>query len=164
MNSDMYKVIDKGFIIEFSKIFLLGCLIVICTFPSNEWTYSVGIDPPLFWVYNHLFDTDLTIGKHIIFPHGPLAFLMYPMPENIVLATVLESILKILLVFNLFSLLSKHTDQTKWLLTFFCAYYIAIIEGFNHLLLANIILLYCIHHYLIRFLLFFILSIPNIKT
>ncbi len=139
----MNKIIDKNLIIEFVKAILIGFLILICTFPDCEWTYSVGIDPPLSWVYNYLFENGLTIGKHIVFPHGPLAFFMYPLPDNILLSTFVDSILKLLLVFNLILLLSKQSEQTKWLLSFVLAYFISIVAGFNHLILANIILLYC---------------------
>lgn len=139
----MSQTMDKAPIIEFSKAFCLGILLVIITFPSNEWTYTVGIDPPLSWAYNHLFKHGLEHGKHIIFPHGPLAFFMYPLPDNILLATVIHSLFKLLLLFNLAGLLSKQSSQTKWLLAFALAYFIAIIAKFNHLLLANIILLYC---------------------
>lgn len=139
----MKITINKDSIIEFVKFFVVGFLVIICTFPNTVWTYSIGVDPPLFWVYNYLFENGLSIGKHIIFPHGPLALFMYPLPENILLSTFVDSILKLLLVFNLVLLFSKHSAQTKWLLSFAIAYFISIIAGFNHLILANLILLYC---------------------
>jgi hypothetical protein len=123
--------------------FLLALLVVIGTFPENDWSFSPGIDPPLFWVFNHLFDTGLNIGRHIIFPHGPLAFFMYPLSENVLLATLVISLLKGLLVFNVVFLFSDNKSQVKWLAAFAFAYLVSLMGHFNHLILANILLLYC---------------------
>lgn len=122
---------------------LLAILVIVGTFPENDWSYSTGIDPPLFWVFNHLFETGLNLGRHIIFPHGPLAFFMYPLSENILLATLVTSLLKGLLVFNVALLLNESKNQTKWLAVFAFAYLISLVANFNQLLLANLILLYC---------------------
>jgi hypothetical protein len=73
---------------------LLALLVIAGTFPENNWSYSTGIDPPLFWVFNHLFETGLNLGRHIVFPHGPLAFFMYPLSNNILLATLVIALLK----------------------------------------------------------------------
>jgi hypothetical protein len=133
----------KNLLIEPIKSLIFGLFIIIVTFPSNEWAYSFGIDPPLSWVYNFLFENGLKLGKDIIFPHGPLAFFMYPLPNNILISTLVYSFLKILLVFNLANLLSCQSSQTKWSLTLITSYFISIIAGFNHLILANLILIYC---------------------
>lgn len=122
---------------------LLAILVVIGTFPENDWSYSTGIDPPLFWVFNHLFETGLNLGRHIIFPHGPLAFFMYPLSDNILLASLVTSLLKGLLVFNIVFIFSDSKNQGKWLAAFAFAYLVSLIANFNHLILANIILLYC---------------------
>lgn len=122
---------------------LFALLVIIGTFPENQWSYSTGIDPPLFWVFNHLFETDLNIGQHIIFPHGPLAFFMYPLSPNILLATLVTSLLKALLIFNLVFLLSETKSPAKWLAVLAFAYLVSLVANFNQLLLANIILLYC---------------------
>jgi hypothetical protein len=123
--------------------FLLALLVLIGTFPENDWSFSPGIDPPLFWVFNHLFDTGLNIGRHIIFPHGPLAFFMYPLSENVLLATLVISLLKGFLVFNVVFLFSDNKSQVKWLAAFAFAYLVSLMGHFNHLILANILLLYC---------------------
>lgn len=128
---------------EFAKAIVAGLLVMIITFPSPEWVFSVGIDPPLSWVYNHLFENDLSLGRHIVFPHGPLAFFMYPLPENILLSTAVDAILKLSLVFHLIALLSVRMDGMKYLVGVLIASFISIIAGFNHLVLANLILIYC---------------------
>lgn len=122
---------------------LAGLVIVICTFPSNEWTYSFGIDPALTWCYNYFFNNDLSLTKDIIFPHGPLAFFMYPLPENIILTTIVVSILKFLLVYNLLLLLSEQNKVIKWSSAIVIAYSLSLVVGINHLILVNVILIYC---------------------
>ena len=124
------------------KAMIIGLLVVIGTFPNNDWAFSLGIDPPLSWVFNYLFTNGSEIGKGIIFPHGPLAFFMYPLAENIALVTFVTSVLKILLVFNVGWLLSNSNNKIRWFIAFFFAYFISIVSGFNHLILANILLLY----------------------
>lgn len=125
------------------KSLLLGLFVIIGTFPENSWTFSIGSDPSLVWVFNHLFESGMGIGKQIVFPHGPLAFFMYPLPENIMIVTLVTALLKVLLVFNVLGLFSESKNQAKWLASFVFAFIISIIAGFNHLILANIILLYC---------------------
>lgn len=121
---------------------IITILVIVGTFPNNDWSFSIGIDPPLKWVFNWLFETGLRRGKNIVFPHGPLAFLMYPLSENILLATVVHVLLKTILVFGITGLLTKSKSPAKWLFVGVFAYVIAIFSGFNHLLLANVILLY----------------------
>ena len=129
-------------IIELLKGLLLGFLVIVGTFPENDWVYSTGIDYPLSWAFNFIYENDLSIGKGIIFPHGPLAFFMYPLPSNIITATLATAILKVLLVFNIFWVLEKK-ENYSWLIAFVLAYFISLISPFNQLIFANIILLYC---------------------
>jgi len=138
----MFLTLKEVNIREVLKILLIGFFVVIGTFPENDWTFSVGIDPPMSWVFNYLYSNDLSIGKHILFPHGPLAFFMYPLQENILIATLITSLLKILLVINVSYLLQTKKNY-KWIIIFFIAYLISIIAGFYHLILTNIILLFC---------------------
>lgn len=121
---------------------LIAALVVIGTFPENDWSFSIGIDPPLKWVFNWLFETGISKGQHIIFPHGPLAFLMYPLSENILLATLIYALLKTILVFGATGLLSKIKSPAKWISIAVFAYGISVFAGFVHLLLASVILLY----------------------
>lgn len=145
MNS---KILRLNFTDEL-KYLTISFLVIIGTFPENDWSFSIGIDPPLSWVFNHLFENGLNIGRHIIFPHGPLAFFMYPLQENILFSTFVTSILKGLIVFNIFWLFSGSKNQTKWLVSFFLSYLISLFANFNLLILANIILLYC-NYYLLN--------------
>jgi hypothetical protein len=129
-----------------TKEIVTGCflslLVIILTFPANDWSYSAGIDPPLAWVFNSLFQNGIGTGPVIIFPHGPLAFFNYPLEENILLVILVTAILKALLVFQLVSLLEDRNKYRKWIIVFITAYIIAVTAGFSHLLLACIILSY----------------------
>ncbi|MBK7029720.1 MAG: hypothetical protein IPH45_11115 [Bacteroidales bacterium] len=61
-------------------VVIISVILAIITFPELNPVYANGIDPPLSWVFNFLVQGRLQLGKDIIFPHGPLAFLMYPLP------------------------------------------------------------------------------------
>ncbi|MEI6061543.1 MAG: hypothetical protein WCR72_12600 [Bacteroidota bacterium] len=62
-------------------VLLLAALVpAIVFFPFPACVFSNGIDPPLAWVFNYLVSHAPSLGRDIIFPHGPLAFLMYPLP------------------------------------------------------------------------------------
>ena len=135
--------ITKIQIANFFGCMLIGILVIIGTFPENEWTFSCGIDAPLIWVFNYLFENNPGLGKHIIFPHGPLAFLMYPTPDNILLTVLLLSVLKFILVFSTANLLSNEKKFIQWIVTALVAYGFSIIGNVNTLILINIILLYC---------------------
>src|SRR5690554_7715176 len=132
---NLRKELDFGF-----KALILGLMLIVGTFPANDWSFSVGIDPPLQWVFNFLFEHNLELGKNIIFPHGPLAFLMYPLSENILLTTLVSSALKLLMMVKVVLLLAKTIGHFRWLLSFLFAYFIATITGFYHLVLVNLIL------------------------
>ncbi|MEZ4740580.1 MAG: hypothetical protein R2818_14765 [Flavobacteriales bacterium] len=57
---------------------LITLLLVALTFPRLDITTDIGVDNSLAWAFNHLFATGLDQAAHLVFPHGPLAFLMYP--------------------------------------------------------------------------------------
>ncbi len=127
--------------------FGISLLVIVGTFPDPEWAYSVGIDPPLAWVYSHLFETGSENGQHIIFPHGPLAFFMYPVGDNVILVTTVLSLLKALIVLNIFWLLSGVNSSAKWLFIAIPAYLISMVAEFNHLSLTVIVLFYCNYYH-----------------
>ncbi|MEI8048502.1 MAG: hypothetical protein WCI92_14055 [Bacteroidota bacterium] len=80
-------------------------------FPFPDSVFSNGIDPPLTWVFNFLIQGNSAIGKHIIFPHGPLAFLMYPLPGSPTfwIAVMVHLVLRIFLAYCLLKLAThKH--------------------------------------------------------
>lgn len=122
---------------RYITLLLMALLVAIFSFPEMELDYNVGIDPPLKWLYNHLFSERLTIGRDIIFPHGPLAFFMYPLADNFVLSAIVTIILQTVFVFQLFSLFGKEKWQ-YWMLTAVFSWLIFSLSNFNQLILSNI--------------------------
>jgi len=135
----------KVLLTEAVPLLIIILVVIIGTFPENDWSFDVGIDPPLEWVFNSLFENGLIAGQDILFPHGPLAFLMYPLSENILLATLVIAMLKSLLVINVYGVLYRSEHWIKWLVILIFSYGVSVISVFNHLLVANVIMLYCNH-------------------
>lgn len=135
----------KGKVVEIVKVFFVGLLVVIGTFPSNDWSISTGGDPSLAWVYNYLFENNLLLGKDIVFPHGPLAFFMYPLAPNILLVTFFRSALKFLIVFSLYGIIDLE-ENWKVILVFIIGYFLGITLPFNHLLLASVLFIFLYYY------------------
>lgn len=130
-------------LVKFLVFIVLTILLLIGTFPNfYNWTFGRGIDASLIWVFNHIYEENWTIGKNIIFPHGPLAFFMYPSGESIPLVMFVQSLLKISLFLSIFFSFKNRNNGSIYI-SFIIAYLISVISGFNHLLLANIIFNYC---------------------
>jgi hypothetical protein len=139
-NSIRIKKIQASELIGY---FFISLIVIIGTFPDTDWSYSTGIDPPLSWLFNYLFENKPSLGKGIIFPHGPLAFFMYPLPDNILLSILANSLLKMLLVFNIYCLWVDKKKIIKWILIGIVAYGCSMVVNFNGLILINILFLYC---------------------
>ena len=137
LTDDMRKKSTDALVIS-----VLCIVLIIVSFPPNSWYFSPGIDPPLKWVFNSLFEQGLSAGKSIIFPHGPLAFFMYPLPGNILFVTSVVILLKVLLVFLVYDLLSDEQGKIKWVLLLLVPGILLMTAGFNHLVIANILFLY----------------------
>lgn len=122
----------------------LGLLVTLLTFPAYDWTYAPGIDPPLIWVFNYLIAENPGLGRRIIFPHGPLAFLMYPTGVRVHLAVGMTLVLNTILVYCTSNFLAKRPDLRWWGGTL-VAYILAAVSSFNHLLLFAVLALYLLH-------------------
>jgi hypothetical protein len=89
------------FVIAFFPAFVL--------FPFPVSVFANGIDPPLAWVFNFLIRGNSALGKEIIFPHGPLAFLMYPLPvgSNLWIAVAVHLSARIFMAYCLLKLATR---------------------------------------------------------
>ena len=89
------------FVIAFFPAFVL--------FPFPVSVFANGIDPPLAWVFNFLIRGKSALGKEIIFPHGPLAFLMYPLPvgSNLWIAVAVHLSARIFMAYCLLKLATR---------------------------------------------------------
>ena len=98
---------------------ILSILLILITFPDFDPNYSTGVDGPLPWVFNYFFSENLNLGKDVIFPHGPLAFILYPLPmgNNLLIAIIFYSIIKLFLSCSIIHLF-RIKDPTNWLTPF----------------------------------------------
>lgn len=88
-------------------LFIGGSVVAaILTFPFPVSVFANGIDPPLAWVFNFLINGHIELSKEIVFPHGPLAFIMYPltMGPNFWIAISIHLVLRITMAFALIKL------------------------------------------------------------
>lgn len=118
-------------------LLLIALIVSLFSFPEIDLEYSTGIDPPLKWLYNHLFSEGLSAGRSIIFPHGPLAFFMYPLAPNFILSVTVTVLLQVIFVFQLFQLIGNR-KWPYWMLTSGIAWFIFSISNFNQFILSNI--------------------------
>ncbi len=90
-------------------LFFVSLLPAIILFSFPACVFSNGIDPPLAWVFNFLVHGKLLLGQHIIFPHGPLAFLMYPLAfgPNLWIGVSIHLGARIFLAYNLLKLATR---------------------------------------------------------
>ncbi len=88
------------------KILILSLVISVITFPSYDLYYLPGIDGPLPWVFNYFADGHFKLGQNVLFPHGPLAFLLYPLPvgNNLLVGSALTFAFSFLLSVSAFKI------------------------------------------------------------
>jgi len=102
---------------------LPGILLIACTFPEFNPVYGPGIDPPLAWVFNHIFSLGNTPGREFVFPHGPLSFLLYPLPmgHHILIGLSIYTLLKLIFFFQVLWLY-RLDKPGEWLLPLLLIY------------------------------------------
>lgn len=90
-------------------LFIIALVPAFVLFPFPASVFANGIDPPLAWVFNFLIRGNVNLGKEIIFPHGPLAFLMYPLPvgSNLWIAVVIHLAARIFMAYCLLKLATR---------------------------------------------------------
>lgn len=125
----------------------LAIALIICvfTFPSLDWHISPGIDSSLTWIFNYAFTHFPSKLEHLHFPHGPLAFLQYPIPPNFTIGLFFNFMLKLVLIFQLFQL---NTEQNTFYLGLnaLLGYLLCVISPISHLVIINVLLLVINHH------------------
>lgn len=119
------------------SLLFLALLVAIFSFPEMGFDFGTSVDESLKWLFNYLFSHGLSQGRDIIFPHGPLAFFMYPTGENFLFSVLVIMLLQIFFFFQLYRLLGKETWQYM-LLTVLLSWFIFSLSNFNLLILSNI--------------------------
>jgi hypothetical protein len=101
------------------KSLCLTLILLVVSFPDLSPNFSTGVDGSLPWVFNYLFYTGFETGQHIIFPHGPLAFLLYPLPigNNLIIGLLIYHLIKLLFCVQLFKL-HQIDNKDSWLSPF----------------------------------------------
>lgn len=89
-----------------------AALLTILTFPRIDLDTGLSVDNALAWAFNHLFSTGLEQGAHIVFPHGPLAFILYPQALGGDLSAALIGLLAVLGTYY-FAMLSIGTSADR---------------------------------------------------
>jgi hypothetical protein len=89
-----------------------AALLCILSFPRVDLDTGLSVDNALAWAFNHLFTTGLEQGAHIVFPHGPLAFILYPQALGGDLTAALIGLLGVLGVYY-FAMLSIGTSADR---------------------------------------------------
>ena len=86
------------------KQIIISLVIAFFSFPRYHMDYSPGGDGSLPWVFNYFANGHFSLGRHTLFPHGPLAFFLYPLPvrNNLIVCSVVTFICSFLLSMNLF--------------------------------------------------------------
>ena len=121
-------------------LFIGGSVVAaILTFPFPVSVFANGIDPPLAWVFNFLINGHIELSKEFVFPHGQLAFIMYPltMGPNFWIAISIHLVLRITMAFALIKL-TTNKPAAFTVMAFISA---VVLLAFNDILLTAIELL-----------------------
>lgn len=116
----------------------------IITFPSIDLSYGDGIDSPLPWLYNHLLRYDFQSTKNILFPHGPLAFLTYPLVNGLKLFFFVDFSLKLLFVTLVHVINQKIHKTPQWFYIFISSYIFFTLSGIINIIIFDILLTFLI--------------------
>ena len=119
---------------------LPGFLLIACTFPEFNPVYGPGVDPPLSWVFNFIFLSGNTAGKEFVFPHGPLSFLLYPLPmgHQVLLGQLIYTLLKLIFFFQV-TWLFRIYRPGEWLLSFLLIYLVFLLFEIQFVMLGIIV-------------------------
>ncbi len=128
------------------RCFLIAVLVGIISFPVNDWVFGIGLDSSLSWASNHLIDTHWKNASSIIFPHGPLAVILYPHPQNAKLTICFHLLITFGLVYNLSQLWQTILTTQKWLVVLVSAYLILIMTELSNTVPILILICYVNAH------------------
>lgn len=118
----MLKLINVNYLKEHAVEIIMALLLIVICFPPYQPQFDKGIDESLVWAYNYLFAEDFSKTSGLLFPHGPLAFLMYPMPlgNNLIYAFLFDSFLKLIIFFSLQRFAKSKYPESKYMAFIIC--------------------------------------------
>ncbi len=144
-----------------TKLFFLLSSVVIAFlfFPFPISVTNVGVDEPLSYIFTYLMQGNVVLGKDILFPHGPLAFIMYPLPGDGLwwIAIGFLSLIRIVWAYSLM-LLVKGKSITYFIIAFIGA---LLLSGYMALLLTivQLCILFFINYLETRKIIWFIVPL-----
>ncbi len=96
----------KTWMQEHIRILIIGLILACLSFPNYKLSFVQGIDGPLPWVFNYFADGHYALGRGILFPHGPLAFMLYPLPmgNNLGVTVFITLLCSVLFSFGFFKI------------------------------------------------------------
>jgi len=137
----MFRIPRKAIHLSFPSKLVIAAILILVSFQTYDLSFTAGIDSPLKWVFNHLFETGLQSGRDILFPHGPLAFFMYPLQDNLLIAVIVTGLLQLAMIFGIFTLAGAYR-KNDLILPILLSGLLINLTGFNLLILANLSLFY----------------------
>lgn len=143
-NFERMTILAKRRLLTLLSLVTIYCIVIVATFPELDWFFGVGIDDSLSWVFNHFANKHVSLAQHLRFPHGPLAYFMYPLPENGVSFLILNASLKLMLLLGFYLILMEPIDGKKLFFIGLATYLLAAVASFNHLLISVTLLFLCV--------------------
>lgn len=144
-----------------NKLILLVLSIVAAFlfFPFPVSVTNVGVDEPLSFIFTYLMQGKIGLGKDIIFPHGPLAFLMYPLPGDFLWWIAIAFLVVVRVAWAYSVLLLVKEKSVYYTLTAFIG--LIFLSGYVALLLTmvQLVILLILNYYKTRKLVWFILPL-----
>ncbi len=121
---------------------ILAVVLGAILFPDTLSRYNLMIDPQIHWVFNSLWIDNFAATQKIIFPHGPLSFLEFPLAigNNLLSANVFRLVLLIIFFYSLASFCRLALDK-KSFITLIAMFLFGQFLDFESLLAANVLLL-----------------------
>lgn len=118
----------------------LAVSLALLTLPEIDPSYAIGVDHSLTWAFNHLFANDREALLRVTFPHGPLAFLMYPlaMGYNLWLGLAATMVVQCILMYALLRLAHAAAVLSRWRTALVCLA-VGWITNFNSALVFAVI-------------------------
>lgn len=114
-------------------------LLVVATFPVMDWTYGPGDDASLYWVFNSLPGAGYREAARFLFPHGPLAWLMYPLPDQAVETMLFLALVKAALFTGLWLATGAEASWWRRLMAVAAAFLMMMHSRLEFMLTANVL-------------------------
>ena len=132
MGISSFLITENKQYLSVSRVVLI-VLAFILTFPVFDYSYGWGIDPSLKFLFHHILEKDFSMARELIFPYGPLTFLMFPLFSNPLPAIFTRLALHLVLLIIVFRL-ARPVRIKDLILPFIVSFIILWLSTFHGLL------------------------------